>query len=332
MRFNQRMGWSALSAVAADAARSVAVLEFGDSYGLGFVTGQRGQIITALSVIAGERSVRAELGDGRRIEVTRASAVDLRRDLAVLASAVPNGVPLELGGQRLAEDGSEVLAFGLSADTRRLRWAKGQIECVQVLGSALTVYQLKGDFPPDAPGGPLLSASGECLGLITVAQTERGVTPLGIPSRYLAELLPQSQPLPLTSLSPRQAKRNVPQHPLNILDGSTPRGLEQIVVAIASAIRTGAPAYNQGDAATCYQVYADAARKLVQSRTDCPGPRRALLTGLERAATLSDADSQAWVMRDTFDGLLAVIERFFRSSAAPGAGGSSKANKPDLPN
>ncbi len=325
------MGWSPLSAVAADAARAVAVLEFGDSYGLGFIASPKGQIVTALSVIAGERMVRAELGDGRRFEATRASGVDVRRDLAVLASAVPNAPSLESLSPRLAEDGTAVIAFGLTADTRRLRWTQGEIECVQVLGTALTVYQLKGDFPPDAPGGPLLSASGECLGLLTVAQTERGITPLGIPARYLTELLPQSQSLALTALSPRQARRNVPQHPLHLLEGSTPRGLEQIVVAIAGAIRMGAPAYNQGDAAACYQVYADAAKKLVQSRTDCPGPRRALMNGLEHAATLNDADSRAWAMRDTFDGLLSVIERFFRTSSAS-ATHPAKQNKPDLPN
>ena len=322
--------WSQLSAVAASAARSVAVLEFGDSYGLSFIAGGRGQIVTALSVIAGERNVRAEVCDGRRYEITRATAVDMRRDLAVLSSAVSNASGLDVSTQRLAEDGTPVLAFGLSADTRRFRWATGEIECVQVLGNALTVYQLKGDFPSDSPGGPLLSHSGELLGLITVAQTERGVSPLGIPARYLGELLAQGQSLPLTTLAPRQSRRNVPQHPMQLLDGSTSRGLEQIVVAIAGAIRIGAPAYNQGDAATCYQVYADTARKLVQSRTDCPGPRRALITGLERAATLTDADSQAWAMRDTFDGLLKVIERFFKENAqlskrdAPG--------KPDLPN
>jgi hypothetical protein len=223
-----------------------------------------------------------------------------------------------------------VFAFGLSADTRRLRFALGQIDCVQVLGNALTVYQLKGDFPSDAPGGPLLSHSGELLGLITVAQTERGVSPLGIPARYLGELLPLAQSLPLTTLAPRQSRRNVPQHPMQLLDGSTSRGLEQIVVAIAGAIRIGAPAYNQGDAATCYQVYADTARKLVQSRVDCPGPRRALMSGLEKASTMGDADSQAWAMRDAFDGLLAVIDKFFKSSTAPAKKEASP--KPDLPN
>lgn len=319
-----------MSAIAASAARSIAVLEFGDSYGLSFIAGPRGQLVTALSVIAGERQVRAEVSDGRRFEISKATAVDMRRDLAVLSSAVPNTTGLDLGGQRLAEDRTKVIAFGLSTDTRRLRFTEGEIECVQVLGNALTVYQLRGDFPNDAPGGPLLSLDGELLGLITVAQTEKGVNPLGIPARYLGELLPQSQALPLTTLAPRQSRRNVPQHPMQLLDGSTSRGLEQIVVAIAGAIRIGAPAYNQGDAATCYQVYADTARRLVQSRTDCPGPRRALMNGLERASTLADPDSQAWAMRDTFDGLLSVIERFFKSSAAPAK--KEQPPKPDLLN
>ena len=51
--------------------------------------------------------------------------------------------------------------------------------------------------------------------------------------------------------------------------------------------------------------------------------------GLARAESLEDIDHQAWAMRDAFDGLLAVIEKYMRSQL-PGA---AKATiKTSLPN
>jgi serine protease Do len=65
----------------------------------------------------------------------------------------------------------------------------------------------------------------------------------------------------------------------------------------------------------------------MEDRRDCPGPSRALKEGLERARTLDDADSKAWALRDTFDGLLMLIEKFLKARVAVARGGNKKPSK-----
>jgi hypothetical protein len=104
--------------------------------------------------------------------------------------------------------------------------------------------------------------------------------------------------------------RHVPHHPLSILDGCTASDLQTVTDGIGDAIDVGAPLYNAGNFAGCYHLYdgtaADLERKLAAA---CAGPSRALEAGRTRAASLPDPGSQAWAMRDAFDGVLEVVHR-----------------------
>jgi hypothetical protein len=104
--------------------------------------------------------------------------------------------------------------------------------------------------------------------------------------------------------------RRVPNHPLSILDGCSDADLDTLMSGIDDAIEIGAPLYNGGNFAGCYHLYdgtaGDLERKLPPA---CAGPVQALENGRKRAASLGDASSQAWAMRDAFDGLIHVVER-----------------------
>jgi S1-C subfamily serine protease len=314
-----------------EAATCIVLLEFQKSYGLGFVA-PNGRIVTSFHVVADEPEILAHLSDGRTIPVQRVAAVDARRDLAVLDVGVLDASPARSPGGRLADEGSRVYAFGMVAQEGRARWVEAKVSAIQVLGSSLTVYRLEGDVPSDASGGPLVGEDGATLGVVTVAESDEGLITLAVPWKYVGPLILQNQELPLTSLmvsERKPPKREVPNHPLALLDGSPSQGLEAATEVIAGAIRVGAPAYNEGDIERCYQVYADAAKKLIELRRDCPGVQAALRAGLARAESMEDADHQAWAMRDAFDGLLAVIEKYLRSQSG---GGLRQAGKPSLLN
>jgi hypothetical protein len=104
--------------------------------------------------------------------------------------------------------------------------------------------------------------------------------------------------------------RHVPHHPLSLLAGCTASDLQTVTDGIGDAIEVGAPLYNAGNFAGCYHLYdgtaADLERKLPAA---CAGPSKALEAGRTRAASLGDPGSQAWAMRDAFDGVLEVVER-----------------------
>jgi len=309
-----------------DAAASIVLLEFQQSYGLGFVA-PNGRIITCFHVVADEREILAHLADGRVLPVKSVCALDTRRDLAVLDVGLLDALPVKPGGPRLAEEGQGCFVFGMVSGEGRARWVEAKLGSVQVVGAALTVYELTGEVPPDASGGPLISADGAALGVVAVDANSN----LVVPWKYVEPLLRQHHELPLTVLASdrhRPPERSVPNHPLSLLQGAPVAGLEATTDTIADAIRVGAPAYNEGDVARCYAIYAEAAKKLIDTRDDCPGVQTALRAGLERASGMADLDHQAWAMRDAFDGLLLVIEKYLRTHLGPGR----KPGKPTLLN
>ncbi len=302
-----------------EAAASVVLLEFQRSYGLGFVA-PNGRIVTCFHVVADEPEIVAHLADGRVLPVQAVCALDSRRDLAVLDVGLLDATPVKAAGAKLAEEGQPVYVFGMVSGEGRARWVDVQLSAVQVVGASLTVYSLSGEVPPDASGGPLVGADGTALGVVTVAETDEGVVTLGVPWKYLEPLLRQNQELPLSVLSAENRKpprREVPEHPLSLLEGSAAAGLEVVTDTIAEAIRLGAPAYNEGDVARCYSIYAQTAKKLIDTRDDCAGVQTVLRAGLARASALKEVDHQAWAMRDAFDGLLLVIEKYLRTSLTP---------------
>lgn len=313
-----------------EAAASVVLLEFQQSYGLGFVA-PNGRIVTCFHVVADEREITAHLADGRVLPVQAVCALDTRRDLAVLDVGLLDATPVRPGGPKLVEEGEEVFVFGMVSGEGRARWVEAKLTAVQVVGASLTVYSLTGEVPADASGGPLIGSEGAALGVVTVAETDDGVVTLCVPWRYVEPLLRQNQELPLSVLSSDSRKpprREVPEHPLSMLEGSAVSGLEATSERLGDAIRQGAPAYNEGDVAKCFAVYTDAAKKLIDTRDDCPGVQTALRAGLERASGLADVDHQAWALRDAFDGLLIVIEKYLRAHLGAGR----KPGKPTLLN
>ncbi len=115
-----------------------------------------------------------------------------------------------------------------------------------------------------------------------------------------------------TDVTPKlpSVKRAVPVFDARLLDGCSKADLDAVETHINDAIGVGAPLYNDGDFAGCYQTYDSAAQSIERlTEKTCKGPARTLKTGRERAAKLTTPSQQAWAMRDAFDGLLDVIDR-----------------------
>jgi hypothetical protein len=105
-------------------------------------------------------------------------------------------------------------------------------------------------------------------------------------------------------------RRQVPNHPLKLLDGCSRQDLAVVEEAIVSAIDIGAPLYNQGNIEACFRVYEGAILNLLRNdEKGCRGAETALKKGLERAAGEKTYDDKAWALRDAFDGVLDVIAR-----------------------
>jgi hypothetical protein len=282
---------------------------------LGFVA-PNGRIVTCYHVASDEMEMRAHLADGRILPVRSVCALDSERGLAVLDVGLLDAVPVRSPAPRLAPEGSPVFVFGMVADEGRARWVEARIAAIQVLASSLTIYRIEGAIPPDASGGPLVGLDGETLGVVSIAETIDGTVAMAVPWKYVEPLLLRNQALPLATLvggGARPSGRQIPQYSSTLLDHSSLAGLEATTQTIASAIRVGATAYNDGNPARCYDVYRRAAQQLILIRADCSGVQAALRAALAQAESLVRPDEQAWAMRDAFDGLLVAIEQHVRS-------------------
>ncbi|HYO58850.1 serine protease [Archangium sp.] len=310
---------STARAVAARAAPALAILEMPGRQGVGFVASPQGQLVTNLHVVAGAEEIHVLLADEQFLRVEQVVALDEKRDLAVLQLPTPGVQALRLDGGSHPVEG-DALFILLPAGGGMLGLMETRVDAVQVLDESLTFLELEATLPEDASGSPVMNTSGALVGVATCAFADGRPVTIVIPSRYVELLLeqPRMQPLSALALAKPAAsrQRQVPSHPLSLLEGCATDGVEEIALAIMQAIQLGAPAYNQGDPKACYRLYERTAERLIQERPDCPGAQAALREGLLRCARLDDADACAWALRDTFDGLLQVIDRWLQAQAA----------------
>jgi serine protease Do len=306
-------------AVAARAAPALAVLEMPGRQGVGFIISPHGYLVTNLHVVAGADEVCVLLADDQFLQVEEVIALDEKRDLAVLRLPAHDVQPLELAPETHPGEGDPLFIL-LPAGGGMLGLVETRVHAVQVLDESLTFLELEAPLPEDASGGPVLDASGALVGVATCAFADGRPVTIVIPSRYVMPLLEHSGPQPLSALAQARPaasrQRQVPMHPLSLLEGCTTDVIEEVAIAIMQAIQLGAPTYNRGDPAGCYRLYARTAERLLQERHDCPGVQSALRQGLERCTQGGDADERAWALRDTFDGLLHVIDRWLQAQAA----------------
>lgn len=298
------------------ASPSLVLLEVDGHTASAFVATGQGHLVTSLHAVAGARLIHAVMADGTRAEVAQVAAMDDRRDLAILRLPVTDlAPPLGLTPAPLPAEGDTVYVLRAGAGPAP-EVRSQQVRAVQVLGDWLTLLELTRTLPEESSGGPVLDTRGAVVGVATAALANGRSLGLVIPTRYIAPLLRGSAASPLSALeAPRRRAgrvRQVPRHPLSLLEGATTDALESIATTLGHAINAGAPAYNRGDVDGCYRLYARTAERLIDTCHAFPGAQRALRDGLTRCVDLPDSDDRAWALRDTFDGLLDVIGRWLQ--------------------
>jgi serine protease Do len=293
-----------------------------DKVGTGFIVDKSGLVATNLHVVAGESSINVRLSDGTKLVVTRIAALDPDHDLALLATMPKAALPtLRLGDSDLLSAGDAVTAIGNPLGVLDYSVSNGLISSVRKIGPDLTVLQISAPISQGSSGGPLFNQAGEVVGITTAIITEGQNLNIAVPSNYLRLLLKSPKGMELAAFAkatgaaestqgngPRIA-RKVPRHELSLLANCKKQDIAEVVNAIDQAIENGAPLYNENNHEACFRIYEGTAIKYERSST-CAGLRSAFGDGLLRASTLETATEKAWAMRDTFDGILLVVQRW----------------------
>jgi len=296
--------------------------------GTGFAVEPSGIIATNLHVVAGESEVVVELLDGRKFPVKQVLAFDMTRDLALLDLGLAKPMPfLPLGDSDAVSPGDPVVAIGNPLGVLSYTVSDGLISSVRKLGDELTVLQISAPISQGSSGGPLFNQFGEVIGVTSAIIPSGQNINFAIPSNYVKSMVVRSEQLSMQEFASktkefaeREARddgprisRAVPTHELSIFSGCSPEQIADMALAIEQAIKVGAPLYNKGEIEACFRIYEGTAVKFERD-SRCRGISTAFKDGLARAAKLDTYKEKAWAMRDTFDGLLNVAERWVQAN------------------
>jgi hypothetical protein len=310
------------SDIAARALPSVVAIRSKRSLGSGFIVRSEGWIATNLHVLAeADAEMKIVLKNGTELKVVSIIAIDPDRDLALIGVEAKDLPELPLGDSAKVRAGDPVVAIGHPLGLEDTV-SDGLVSAVREVDPRLTVLQISAPIAPGSSGGPLFDDKGRVIGIATALSREGQNLAFGVPSAYLAELMKNPEPVSWSDFVgkrqnlPAPPKRQIPKHDLALLNGCGEGDLRLLGQMIANAIEVGAPLYNQGNVEACFHIYDGAASSAERKLgAGCRGPKGALAAGRRRAAALKTASDQAWAMRDTFDGLIDVLDR--KLSPAP---------------
>jgi serine protease Do len=311
--------------IADRATPSVVLIKVPAGLGSGFVAGSDGRIVTNYHVIRGAHSATVVTADHREFKDVEVMAADPSHDVVVLRIGARNLNALPLGDSSAARPGEHVVAIGHPlglGDTV----SDGLVSAVREISAGFRLLQISAPISPGSSGGPVLNDLGEVIGISTLVVNGGQNLNFAVPIDAVKPLLRADKGVPLASYQPPpQAGRNIPNHPLSLLNDCPDAQLRVLVDGIQKAITVGAPLYNQGNSEACYRIYAGTALDLQNNVQACDGPKKALLDGVGNADKATGWSGKAWAMRDAFDGVLAVAAK--KLAAAPGtaSAGSQRA-------
>ena len=307
--------------IAARSTPAIVTVRTGDGLGTGFVVRKEGWVATNFHVVRGATEVSVVFSDHREFKVVEIMNANRLHDLVILRIDAKDLPVLKLGDSDRVRPGDSVLAIGHPLGLEDTV-SNGLISAVREVHAGLTVLQISAPIAPGSSGGPLFNDHGEVIGVATAVSTSGQNLNFGLPSKYVKDLVEHPHPISMDLFAAamlsiqRQAQaghdhpRDIPHHDLKILNGCTAANKELIFRTLQDAIEVGAPLYNQGKLSACYHIYEGAAADLAQRLPRaCGGPKQALSVGRRRAAKMTDPGEQAWAMRDSFDGVLELLER-----------------------
>ena len=316
-------------------------IEAGDNkVGTGFILDAGGLIATNLHVIEGESQIKVRLyKDQTDYPVMSIAGVDRGHDLALVWIKPKHALPtLHLGDSNVVSAGDKIYAIGNPLGVFDYSVTDGLISQVRTLSADLTILQISAPISQGSSGGPLFNQFGEVIGVTTAIITQGQSINLAVPGNYLRPMVKQLQTIGLGEFAQATkdiaeehgehegnggddgvaVHRMVPLHPIAVWDGCNQEDVEAVIKSISDAIENGAPLYNTNTPSgyeACYRIYEGTALKY-EKDASCKGVREAFGDGLLRASSMSSYKEKAWAMRDTFDGLIDVAQRWARANNA----------------
>ena len=228
----------------------------GEKLGTGFILDKTGLIATNLHVVAGSSEIKVKLHDGTPYQVMQIEGIDPGRDLAVLRIKPTKPLAtVRLGDSDAMSAGDQIIAIGNPLGVFDYSVSSGLISQVRPVCDAkedrcppggLTLLQISAPISQGSSGGPLFNQFGEVVGITTLIVAQGQSINFAVPGNYLKPLVAQPTILSLATFAaetrgPEEASadsgpritRQVPDHPLKVLEGCSDAQVVEVINAIS---------------------------------------------------------------------------------------------------
>jgi hypothetical protein len=166
----------------------------GTSLGSGVIISTDGTIVTALHVIEQMTAGAVELASKERFDSFSVVSFDARRDLAIIRVPGFDLPAVKMGNSNNLKVGQSVIAMGSPRGLQGTVTA-GIVSAIREdLLEGVRLIQTDAAVNPGNSGGPLLSSSGELMGIVTAKLKSSEALNFAVPVNYVRGLLGVSQP------------------------------------------------------------------------------------------------------------------------------------------
>lgn len=173
--------------------------------GSGFLVDSTGRILTNEHVVRNAQSIRVKLTSGDVYDAVDVLATDERRDIAVLRIAGFNLPALPLGDSDSVRIGTPVVLIGSPLGLENTV-TTGIVSARRQEEQGYTVFQMTAPASRGSSGGPVLSLSGQVMG-IAASQMQAGQNlNFAVPINYARGLLNNLGETPVATLRPTSSR------------------------------------------------------------------------------------------------------------------------------
>lgn len=154
-------------------------------FGSGFVLSPDGRIVTNAHVVAGAKALRVECGSKKGV-AQKVVAYKSGLDLVVLQTNLANLKPLRLGNKNPAKPGMVVFAIGNPYGMTNTITAGLLSGSRDIAG--ISYLQFSAEINPGSSGGPLVTTSGDVIGIATLSVTKAKGLGFALPVELIHQL------------------------------------------------------------------------------------------------------------------------------------------------
>lgn len=145
------------------------------SSGTGFAVSCDGHIVTNAHVVEGATSIQVRIGD--KMTEAKVIATDAQNDLAIL-KVIAETIPLRISDTTTPKLGDEVTVGGFpnpDIQGTSLKLTRGVISGMKGMQDDIRHFQIDAAVQPGNSGGPLMSATGEVVGVVNARLNDSAV-------------------------------------------------------------------------------------------------------------------------------------------------------------